>query len=344
MAIKHAESHKALNGWFNRSCQRWNNLRDKNLGEWLTNPIGIVGGVIDAGLKEATDINNYTEGTSMEGFSFMPLNKLWRLKLILNRNSSLKEKYSADNEIPDLLNTHNTRVTFLSGYEEKSVEVEKIKKRRERATNPGVSYEPTPKENTKVTSREEAINQDRRAASSVNQIVIISPFTSPYKAITLQCRPDELQVTPHSTWAAVSSMGRNDPFRMYTGGEDTIQFDISWFSNDPNNRGEVVTKCRLLESWTKADGYKASPPVLQLLWGSSNIYKDDLFILESAPYKLTNFQNMTKNSAGDRVNLGLYPNHATQTLVFKRVSSINRTWDNIVSIEELKKTTGITVE
>ena len=134
---------------------------------------------------------------------------------------------------------------------------------------------------------------------------------------------------------------------MYTGGEDTIQFDICWYCNDPNNRGEVVTKCRLLESWSKANGYMAAPPVLQLLWGQSNIYQDDFFILESASYKLSHFQNMArrvdKNGQADYLNLGLYPNQATQTLVFKRVSSVNRTWENIVSIADLKKTQGITI-
>lgn len=361
MAIKHAESHRGINGWFNRSAKRWKDLGDKSPADWINNPIGIVGGVVDAGLKEVLNPDTYTEGTILEGVSLMGLNKLWRSKLLINRATSNKEKdgkaFKDLQKVNDTVNLHTTRTESTAQMKSPSMGDgnNPVTLRRQVQRGGLNTREEVKKEEYKgrtVGENMTSLNEKKQKAhvsQSGNSIIIVSPFTSPYQALELQCRPDEIQVTPQSTWAAVSSMGRNNPFRMYTGGEDTIQFDICWYCNDPNNRGEVVTKCRLLESWSKANGYMAAPPVLQLLWGQSNIYKDDFFILESASYKLSHFQNMAKrdvepNSGQEAfINLGLYPNQATQTLVFKRVSSVNRTWENIVPIADLKKTQGIAI-
>lgn len=63
-----------------------------------------------------------------------------------------------------------------------------------------------------------------------NDIVIANLNVSPAVSLVIQNRPDRLRVEPNATWAAVKSMGRNNPFYFYTGGEDTITFDISWYS------------------------------------------------------------------------------------------------------------------
>lgn len=362
--------HTGINGWSNKSNKHWTEqLKNKNLGQWLTNPVGIVGGRVAEEVRTATDVNTYTEGSNMEGFSLMPLNKLWRVKLVINRAKSSKDKTSSPLSdggwVPSLFSLKaNAKGDPANGVTTKTdpnyqgVKTFNTGKRRYigRKSIGLTDLDPSVKEDSTplAPSREVLKKHDDKITKSNpiatdNSVVIISPYTSPYQSITLQCRPDEIQVTPQSTWAAVSSMGRNNPFRMYTGGEDTIQFDICWYCNDPDNRGEVVTKCRLLESWSKANGYLASPPVLQLVWGKSGIYQNDFFILESASYKLSHFQNMAKrakegNGEVEYINLCLYPNYATQTLVFKRVSGFNREWKHIVSIEDLRKTRGISVQ
>lgn len=166
-----------------------------------------------------------------------------------------------------------------------------------------------------------------------NDIVIANLNVSPAISLVIQNRPDRLRVEPAATWAAVKSMGRNNPFYFYTGGEDTITFDISWYSIDADHRDDVVNKCRLLESWARADGYISSPPTLRIQWGNSGLFEDDLFILASAPYELTNFQNASRmmrrydndpdtgqritNTVSQPYDLKLLPNCATQTLTFK---------------------------
>lgn len=286
------------------------------------------------------------------GIFTSPLNKLWRAKILLNRKTSPMPK-------------DDQRKTTVANNDKNIHYATEDSKSQAQKDNPWVAE----RHDANVIAKREgrAVNhignnfkiRTEQVSSEVNnQICIINKHTSPPTVLTLQNRPPELNVTPGSTWVAVKSMGRNNPFMMYTGGEDTISFEISWFVSDPTNREEVITKCRLLESWTKADGYNYAPPTLKILWGASNLFLDDLFILESAPYKLTNFQNATRssryshnelgqrnpNSATEIIDLKLLPTCATQTLTFKRVSSTNRTHVDIISEEALKKAKGISFQ
>jgi len=118
-----------------------------------------------------------------------------------------------------------------------------------------------------------------------------------------------------------------------------------------------VNKCRLLESWARADGYSASPPTLRIQWGNSGLFEDDLFILASAPYELTHFQNAARmrkrydhdpdtgqrivNTVSQPFDLKLFPNCATQTITFKRVTKNNRTWEEIIPTSKLQYTPGV---
>ena len=187
----------------------------------------------------------------------------------------------------------------------------------------------------------------RKSLIPKNNIIIINDNISPPVSIVIQNRPNEISVDTQTSWVAVKSMGRNNPFMVYTGGEDTISFDVSWYSSDPNNREDILTKCRLLESWSKANGYRQSPPTLKISWGSSGIFDNDLFILYSASYKLNNFQDRYSGSSIDTdefsrsvtrtINLGLLPSIATQSLVFKKVTGKNLTHNDICSPEKLQK-------
>lgn len=166
-----------------------------------------------------------------------------------------------------------------------------------------------------------------------NSILIVNPHPeeegAPYRAVTIQGMPSELEVDPESTWATVKSNGRNNPLYFYSGSEDTISFDISWYSNEID-RKDVITKCRLLESWSKANGYKSAPPELWIQWGSSDLFQDESFILWSAPYVLSNFQNSYLDpETKEQVDLGFIPCAATQKLTFKKVTSRNYTYEDI---------------
>ena len=248
-------------------------------------------------------------------------NKLWRAKILVNRATSGK-----------VLNTGNERP----------------------------EADPNPESKTTVTTKKQReLEQSRRSSARVdrqlqpltkpkvfNQIIIINPHTSPAISLVIQGKPTTLEVNSESTWASVKSVGMNNPYQIFTGSEDTLSFEISWYAVD-SNREDVINKCRLLESWTKADGYKSSPPTLYISWGSSKIFENDTFILVSAPYKLTNFQNsyrkgLRSDPNSQIIDLGLLPNTATQTLTFKKVTKKNLTHEDIIPTNKLKGTSGIT--
>lgn len=286
------------------------------------------------------------------GIFTSPLNKLWRAKILLNRELSPMQKDGERKKAKeyDAKNKHYAKEGSLSkAQSEDSWTFMKknvyLKGGSDPSDRVGIDYT--------------AFNVSQNSFPKINnQITIVNRHTSPPTVLTIQNRPNELRVEPKANWVAVSSMGRNNPFMMYTGGEDTISFDISWFATDSKNRDEVITKCRLLESFSRANGYASAPPTLQIIWGTSGLFDNDLFILESAAYTLTHFQNASRGPGfqhtdmGEReimsnyiepIDLKLYPNCATQTLVFKRVSAYNRTHVDIIPMEALQRTKGISV-
>lgn len=311
----------------------------------------ITGKAVGAVASVVTDLEQGRMFTS-------PLNKLWRTRILTNRSTSPmpKDEAKSSYKVNDALNKHYARADSYSAAQNGSPWV---KSRKQVLSGSGEKEKYIHGTNYTQSNRDTLQDKINKVNQVNNQIQIINKHTSPPTIITIQNRPNELQVNPQSAWVAVKSMGRNNPFMMYTGGEDTISFDVSWYVSDPNNRKEVITKCNLLKSWTKADGYIAAPPTLNILWGTSGLFDNDTFILESAPFVLTHFQNAVRTAGrynhtetGERVTRGdgsdnvledlhLYPNYATQTLTFKRVSATNQRRVEIVSPEDLAITRGI---
>lgn len=186
--------------------------------------------------------------------------------------------------------------------------------------------------------------------------------------VELQNRPDEIDYQPQSSWADIKSMGRNVPMYHYTGSETTLQFTTSWYM--PSEPGKpdfdlywVINQCRLLESWTMANGYLMAPPYLYIRWGDSDLFSEHLWILQSATYKLRDFHDklLLKKFQGDThelndnitgtdlaysakpsevslINQGLVPFSATQELIFKRVAGINLWYNDIAPQKHSLKT------
>lgn len=303
--------------------------------------------------KVAQEVADLEQGRVFQS----PLNKAWRALILLNRTTSPMAKSgvretNTEAKKADAINSHYAREKSFS-----------------------VAQSQDPWSNNKVVARTSGVSAEELVKSKAidytmanqlvsdiikNDIVIANLNGTPPVSLVIQNRPNSIRVEPTATWAAVKSMGRNNPFYFYTGGEDTITFDISWYSVDTEHRDDVVNKCRLLESWTRADGYSASPPTLRIQWGNSGLFEDDLFILASAQYELTHFQNAARMrrrydndpDTGQRItstvsqpfNLKLLPNYATQTLTFKRVTKNNRTWEEIIPNEKLIRTPGIIMD
>lgn len=273
---------------------------------------------------------------SVEALSSTAVTKAWRLRLILNRLTSTKEKTKHLSQ-PGPMPNPGTKTT-------KTTETIHIPQRRNQ-----ILFQ-VPKE---ITGDEHnGVHKylvERTIRQVKNKIIIINSNTTPATQIEIQGMPSTMDINPESTWAKVKSIGRNNPFMFYIGGEDSISFDISWYSLQ-EDREDVITKCKLLKSWTRADGYSKSPPTLLIQWGNSGIFQDDTFVLTSAKYTLGNFQNSCREGGragrgtveGEGIiDLKLFPNTATQSLVFERVTADNRLHEQIVSPSKVAATIGI---
>lgn len=333
-------------------------------------------------------VNDVMANEVVSQISTSPLNKLWILPLVLRKINGTggMEKDSSTGSEADAFNKAITTTNPSGKGSDKIYEytnpVRDLVNKTKKLDIPQSNIEDLIKKIKKGTSKN--YPQKLKTLANVkgesifkaykpnkNEIIIMNISTTPYICITLQNRPPEIDVDPQSTWVEVKSMGRNVPFMMYTGASDTLSFDISWFSNQKDRRDDVITKCRLLESWTKSNGYNAAPPILKIKWGSSDIFTSAYFILYSAKYTLQNFQDscvddsnsgfvMDKNlehvsgynlptlkvdSMGDQHiqfrNLKLFPAMAVQHLVFKRVSQENIDYSMIDYANTYKGIDGI---
>lgn len=251
------------------------------------------------------------------------VNKLWRGAIVLHRLTHLPH---AKIKKVDPAKGHNTLIN------------EKKRNAQGKSSDTKViTFSTEPYDN---------LVKEKKTGEGSNQIILYNLTSKPYEFIVIQNRPNRLEFKGETSWAAIKSMGRNTPMYHFTGAEDVIQFNISWFCDDPDHLDEVVNKCRFLEAWTKANGYQASPPVIQIQWGNSEIFKDHYYILTSATYTLENFNDFIRVNGNERKDLKaadgqLLPSTATQELIFKRVSATNLSWNDILPEDKMKYTRGL---
>lgn len=172
-----------------------------------------------------------------------------------------------------------------------------------------------------------AHNKDQIVLSDFVAIIDIDAegYNKGYETIKLPFIPKELNYGAESNYATIKPIGRNTPKYHFTGSEDILEFEIDWHSLDSDRR-DVITKCRRIESLSKADGYDGDPHRVMLKWGAADIlFEDHIFIVLSAKYRLTQFSKGYLDKKGNIVNNYMLPVQAYQTVRLGRVSSYNLT-------------------
>ena len=305
-------------------------------------------------------INDFTSLDQVTDITTSELNKLWRAKILLDRATRPAKTGGKASITPEAkLHKNNIRadrgVNPKTGITESSIRVDVNKAAREveeqqkelQRKETTVSFV---EDNTPLEERK--IKYDKRNNESLTKkrIQIYNISSDQITYLELQTYPEKVSFQGESTWAVINSMGRNTPMYHFTGAESIIQLNISWYCDDPANPADVLAKCKLLEAWSKGNGYISAPPILKLNWGDSELFKDELFILTAATYELSNWRGSVKQY--DRktkklvlpkgyVDTNLLPAMATQELIFRRVSATNLTHGDIISQELLNKTKGI---
>jgi hypothetical protein len=156
-----------------------------------------------------------------------------------------------------------------------------------------------------------------------------------YRVITLPFIPRELNWNSDSNFVAIKPIGRNNPKFHYTGSEDNLEFEIDWHSFD-NNRDDVIRNCRIIEALSKGDAYNNPPHRVLLKWGSEDVlFKDMVFLVTSAPYKLTHF-NKAQFLNNRLQKTAMLPKQAIQKVTLARITSNNLSSKDIELVKSTK--------
>ena len=305
-------------------------------------------------------INDFTSLDQVTDITTSELNKLWRAKILLDRVTRPAKTGGKASITPEAkLHKNNIRadrgVNPKTGITESSIRVDVNKAAREveeqqkelQRKETTVSFV---EDNTPLEERKIKYDKRNKESLTKKRIQIYNISSDPITYLELQTYPEKVSFQGESTWAVINSMGRNTPMYHFTGAESIIQLNISWYSDDPANPADVIAKCKLLEAWSKGNGYISAPPILKLNWGDSELFKDELFILTAATYELSNWRGSVKQYDRNTkelvlpkgyVDTNLLPAMATQELIFRRVSATNLTHNDIISPDLVNKTKGI---
>ena len=211
-----------------------------------------------------------------------------------------------------------------------------------------ISSKPEDKEHRKIIGRvgeaqsglgysSEPANQRTARTHNAQKVYLLDYDFKPAKhkqsrvvdRIELSSIPHEIEYDPETKLVALYSIGRNNPRYHYTGAEDTVEMELDWYARTEHMQ-EVIFKCRWLEAMSKNDSYQESLHRLMVIWGNDNqLLQDDLFLVESAKYTLSNWN--TGYMSGEKfVSTGMLPKVAKQKLVLKRVSDKQRSSADII--------------
>jgi hypothetical protein len=158
----------------------------------------------------------------------------------------------------------------------------------------------------------------------------VNGYNQGHRIIKLPFIPTELNYNIDSSFAAIRPIARNNAKYHYTGSEDKLEFEIDWHSTHAG-RYDVITNCRLIEALAKGDGYNNPPHRVLLQWGTNDVlFKDHIFIITSASYRLVNFNKAQINqSSGAVERTNMLPVQAYQRVSLARVTSTNLLKDEI---------------
>jgi len=140
------------------------------------------------------------------------------------------------------------------------------------------------------------------------------------ETLGMQGLPKKLDYDPKAIFAKIKVPGRNNSWITYSGSEDVLQLDISWYSVT-NDKTDVILRCKWLESMTKADGYLGRNHFCRLQWG--DLFSKSIWVITAAPYDLKDFDKPS----------GMMPTCATQKVTLERYTFENSTHQNINDIK-----------
>jgi hypothetical protein len=117
------------------------------------------------------------------------------------------------------------------------------------------------------------------------QLYIVE-LSRPFERVEIQFAPQVLNWNREADISSVYIVGRNHPKQHFTGGSETLSFQMDFYS-DVEDRKDVIKKVNWLRSLTFGDGSFGPARNVKLVWG--DLYKNNVWAVKSVNVKLENF-------------------------------------------------------
>ena len=112
----------------------------------------------------------------------------------------------------------------------------------------------------------------------------IVELAEPFERVEIQFVPPNLNIQRTANLKEIAVVNKNDPDTIFTGGRETLKFQLDFYSDDLKKR-DVIAKCDWLKSLTFHDGLKGDYRPIRVVFGK-------LFLTEIYNVKNVNI-NMT---------------------------------------------------
>lgn len=107
-----------------------------------------------------------------------------------------------------------------------------------------------------------------------------------FERLEIQFVPKNLQRSRGSGTQSVEVVGQNTPIYFQGAGEDTLRFQLDFYSEDDNRR-DVMEKCRWLEALTYTETSKDDATQVQLVYGK--MFRGERWLVEGIRIQYENF-------------------------------------------------------
>ena len=132
----------------------------------------------------------------------------------------------------------------------------------------------------------------------------IVELASPFDRLEFQFMPDNVKTSRSATFAAIAPVGRNNDVLHYVGGNDELEFDLDFFS-DENTYKDVVRKCNFLKSLAMADGGYGPAKNVKVVLGK--VFSKEVWVVKEVDvsYDYFSIENFLPRRASVKIKLQL---------------------------------------
>lgn len=123
--------------------------------------------------------------------------------------------------------------------------------------------------------------------------VFIVELAPPFERLELMDIPDTVSVPRQVNNGVVAVPGRNNPIYQYTGGSDTMNLEMFFFTESEGGVDieSVTRKVNWLKSLTYADNVNQATRKVKIVWAGSSLFQDLEWVITSVTPEYQGFHS-----------------------------------------------------